>query len=93
MMRVQTCAGALANADADALNRERGRHDTIKVGHSRISRHMRHWLAEGGAQRLGDSLGGATILPAHRRDAAQHGCYMTGQFRHHAGLQSLIESA
>jgi hypothetical protein len=39
MMRVQTFACSLANAEADALNQESGRHYTnVLVWHSRIYR-------------------------------------------------------
>jgi putative transposase len=76
MIRVQTFPCALAKAEADALNRESGRHyTTMLVWHFRIYRRTGHWLSEGAAQKLEDELGGATILHAHSRDAAQQGFY------------------
>jgi putative transposase len=76
MIRVQTLPCSLAKAEADILNRESGRHYTnVLVWHYRIYRRTGHWLSEGAAQKLEDSLGGATILHAHRRDAAQQGFY------------------
>jgi putative transposase len=76
MMRVQIFACSLAKAEADALNRESGRHYTnVLVWHYRIYRCTGHWLSESAAQKLEDSLGGATILHAHSRDAAQQGFY------------------
>jgi putative transposase len=76
MMRVQTLPCSLAKAEAEALNRESGRHSTnVLVWHDRSYRRTGHWLSEGAAQKLEDSLGGATILPAHSRDAAQQGFY------------------
>ena len=76
MIRVQTFACSLAKAEADALNRESGRHYTnVLVWHYRIYRRTGHWLSEYAAHRLEDSLGGATILHAHSRDAAQEGFY------------------
>ena len=76
MIRVQTFPCTLAKADADALNRESGRHYTnMLVWHYRIYRRTRHWLSEYAAKRLEDALGGATILHAHSRDAAQEGFY------------------
>jgi hypothetical protein len=72
MIRVQTFPCALAKAEADALNRESGCHYTnTMVWHYRIYRRTGHWLSEGAAQKLEDYLGGATILHAHSRDAAQ----------------------
>jgi putative transposase len=76
MMRVQTLPCALAKAEADALNRESGRHYTnTLVWHYRIYRRTGHWLSEVTAGRLEDYLGGATLLHAHSRDAAQQGFY------------------
>src|SRR5260370_13488645 len=76
MIRVQTFPCSLAKAEADALNRESGRHYTnVLVWHCRIYRRTGHWLSEYAAHRLEDSLGGATILHAHSRDAAQEGFY------------------
>ena len=76
MIRVQTFPCALAKSEADALNRESGRHYTTTiVWHYRIYRRTGHWLSEGAAQKLEDYLGGATILHAHSRDAAQQGFY------------------
>jgi hypothetical protein len=83
MRRVQTFPCALAKAEADALNRERGRVDTgtmvwhsrgTMVWHDRIYRRTGHGLCEVAAQKLEDALGGPTCLHAHRRDAAQQGC-------------------
>lgn len=76
MIRVQTFPCSLAKADADALNRESGRHyTTTMVWHYRIYRRTGHWLSAYAAHRLEDYLGGATILHAHSRDAAQEGFY------------------
>jgi putative transposase len=76
LMRVQTFPCALAKAEADALNRESGRHYTATlVWHSRIYRRTGHWLSGGAAERLEDSLSGSSILHAHSRDAAQQGFY------------------
>ena len=76
MMRVQTFPCSLAKAEADALNRESGRHYTnTLVWHYRIYRRTGHWLSEYAAHRLEDYLGGSTILHAHSRDAAQEGFY------------------
>jgi putative transposase len=76
MMRVQTFPCALAKAEADALNRDSGRHyTTTLVWHYRIYRRTGHWLSEYAAKRLEDYLGGPTLLHAHSRDAAQEGFY------------------
>ena len=76
MMRVQSVPCPLAKAQADALNRESGRHySTVLTWHYRIYRRTGHWLCEYAAKRLEDSLGGPTILHAHSRDAAQEGFY------------------
>jgi putative transposase len=76
MIRVQTFPCALAKADADALNRESGRHYTnVLVWHYRIYRRTGHWLSEYAAKRLEDYIGGSTSLHAHSRDAAQEGFY------------------
>jgi putative transposase len=76
MIRVQTFPCTLAKAEADALNRESGRHYTnVLVWHYRVYRQTGHWLSSGAAERLEDYFGGATILHAHSRDAAQQGFY------------------
>jgi putative transposase len=76
MMRVQTFQCSLAKAEADALNRESGRtYTNVLVWHYRIYRRTGHWLSEYAAKRLGDYLGGPTILHAHSRDAAQESFY------------------
>jgi putative transposase len=76
MMRVQTFPCALAEAEADALNRESGRHyANTMVWHYRIYRRTGHSLSVVAAGRLEDYLGDATILHAHSRDAAQQGFY------------------
>jgi putative transposase len=76
VIRVQTFPCALAEVEADALNRESGRHyTTMLVWHYRVYRRTGQWLSEGTAQKLEDYLGGPTILHAHRRDAAQQGFY------------------
>jgi putative transposase len=76
MMRVQTFPCTLAKAEADALNRESGRHySNVLVWHYRIYRRTGQWLSGGAAERLEDYLGGPTILHAHSRDAAQQGFY------------------
>jgi putative transposase len=76
MIRVQTFPCSLAKAEADALNRESGRHyTTVLVWHYRIYRRTGHWLSQYAAKRLEDYLGGSTSLHAHSRDAAQEGFY------------------
>jgi putative transposase len=76
MIRVRTFACALNRAEADALNRESGRHYTnTLVWHYRFYRRSGHWLSPYDAQRVEDALGGPTILHAHSRDAAQNGFY------------------
>jgi putative transposase len=76
MMRVQTFPCSLAKSEADALDRESGRHySAVLVWHYRIYRRTGHWLSEGAAQKLEDELGGTTIMHAHSRDAAQQGFY------------------
>jgi len=67
MMHVQTFPSTLAKADADALNRESGRHYTsVLVWHYRIYRHSGHWLSSSAAQRLKGSI-----------SATQHSCMRT----------------
>jgi putative transposase len=76
VIRARTFPCSLAQAEADALNRESGRHyTTVLVWHYRIYRRTGHWLSEYAAHRLQDYLGGMTILHAHSRDAAQEGFY------------------
>jgi putative transposase len=76
MIRVQTFPCSLPKAEADALNRESGRHYTnTMVWHYRIYRRTGLWLSGGAAERLEDYLGGASMLHAHSRDAAQQGFY------------------
>jgi putative transposase len=76
VIRVQSLPCSLAKAEADALNRESGRHyTTTMVWHYRIYRRTGHWLSTGAAERLEDYLGGPTTLHAHSRDAAQQGFY------------------
>jgi hypothetical protein len=76
VIRVQTFSCSLAKVEADALNRESGRvYTNTMVWHYRIYRRTDHWLSGGAAQKLEDYLGGATILHAHSRDAAQQGFY------------------
>jgi putative transposase len=76
VIRVQTFPCSLAKAEADALNRESGRHCTnTMVWHYRIYRRTGHWLSVYAAHRLEDELGGPTVLHAHSRDAAQEGFY------------------
>ena len=76
MIRVQTFPCPRAKAEADARNRESGRHyTTVLMWHYRIYRRTGHWLSEYAAKRLQDCLGGPMILHAHSRDAAQEGCY------------------
>jgi putative transposase len=76
MMRVQSVPCPLAKAQADALNRESGRHYTnVLLWHYRIYRRTGHWLSEYAAKRLEDGLGGPSSLHANSRDAAQEGFY------------------
>jgi putative transposase len=93
VMRVQTFPCSLAKAEADALNRESGRHSpSVLVWHYRIYRRTGHWLSSGGAEQLEDYLGGPTILHAHSRDAAQQGFYAAckvARTQQKAGLDTL----
>src|SRR5258708_38476357 len=80
MIRVQTFPCSLAKADADALNRESGRvYTNMLVWHYRSYRRTGHWLSAYAAKRGEDYLGGATMLHAQSRDAAQEGFYGAGK--------------
>ncbi|NNJ09141.1 IS200/IS605 family element transposase accessory protein TnpB [Chloroflexales bacterium ZM16-3] len=75
MIRTHILECHLPRSEADALNRESGRvyTDTL-VWHYRIYRRTGHWLSQGAAEKLNDSLS-PTTLHAHSRDAAQQAFY------------------
>jgi putative transposase len=75
MLRTAQFACSLPNADADALNAESGRlYPDMVACHYRIYRRKGVWLRPEQGERWQDAHGGATILHAHYRDAAQQGC-------------------
>jgi len=75
MIRTHILDCHLPRSEADSLNRESGRvyTDTL-VWHYRIYRRTGHWLSQGAAEKLNDSLS-PTTLHAHSRDAAQQAFY------------------
>ena len=74
MLRTAQCTCTLPTDKADALNAESGRlYTDMLVCQSRISRRMGVWLPPEQGQRWQDAHGGATMLHAHSRDAAQQG--------------------
>ena len=75
MIRTHTLACHLPRSEADALNRESGRvYTDVLVWHYRVYRRTGHWLSQGAAEKLNDSLT-PTTLHAHSRDAAQQAFY------------------
>src|SRR5262249_5608265 len=75
MVRVQTFSCTLPKAAADALTRASGWvYTNTLVWHYPVYRRTGHLLFGTAAGRLEDALGGPTLLHAHSRDAAQHGC-------------------
>ena len=75
MIRTHILKCQLNRAQADGLNAESGRiYSQTLIWHYRIYRRTGHWLSQGAAERLGDSLSD-TFLHAHSRDAAQQAFY------------------
>ncbi|NTW97035.1 MAG: hypothetical protein HGB28_00580 [Oscillochloris sp.] len=75
MIRTHILDCHLPRSEADALNRESGRvYTDVLVWHYRIYRRTGHWLSQGAAEKLNDSLS-PTTLHAHSRDAAQQAFY------------------
>jgi putative transposase len=74
MLRTVQLPCALPKAEADSLNLESGAiYSRTLIWHYRVYRRKGVWLSPSAQSRLEDTLGGATTLHAHSRDAAQQG--------------------
>lgn len=76
MIRTVQFVCSLPKAEADALNAESGRiYTDMLTQHYRLYRKQGVWLSPYNGKRVEDMTGGATLLHAHSRDAAQEAFY------------------
>ena len=96
MIRTHIIPCALPREVSDALNLESGRiYSQVLTTHWRVFRHNKHWLSQGGAEKLNDFLNPEKSLHAHTIDAAQQGFYKAISVTHalrRAGIDARFPS-